>query len=57
VVREALRGDGEEMRSNTGLRNSSQDQVIANVVLTDTCPISSAVRGGPAARMPWSMGG
>jgi multiple sugar transport system permease protein len=45
VVREALRGDGEEMRIEYRLRNSSQDQVIANVELTDILPDFISVRG------------
>jgi multiple sugar transport system permease protein len=38
VVREQVRGDGADLRVEYRLRNSSQDQVIANVVLTDTLP-------------------
>ena len=38
VVRESLRGTGEEARIEYRLRNSSQDAPIENVVLTDVVP-------------------
>ena len=38
VVREQLRGSGEDLRIEYRVRNSSQDQVIEDVVLTDTWP-------------------
>ena len=38
VVREQLRGSGEDLRLEYRLRNSSQEQAIANVVLSDAWP-------------------
>ena len=38
VVREALRGSGEEMRIEYRVRNSSQSEVIGGVTLSDTLP-------------------
>ena len=38
VVREALRGEGEELRIEYRLRNSSQDIEVTGVTLTDTLP-------------------
>ena len=45
VVREQVRGSGEDFRVEYRLRNSSQDQVITNVILTDTLPMQATVRG------------
>ncbi|MEM1099951.1 MAG: sugar ABC transporter permease [Pseudomonadota bacterium] len=45
VVREALRGDGADMRIEYRLRNSSQDAVITDVVLTDTLPAGIEIAG------------
>ena len=44
VVREALRGDGEELRIEYRVRNSSQSEVISNVTLNDVLPDGVAVR-------------
>ena len=38
VVREALRGSGDELRIQYRLRNSSQSEVISGVTLTDVIP-------------------
>ncbi|EFO31290.1 binding-protein-dependent transport systems inner membrane component [Roseibium sp. TrichSKD4] len=38
IVRESLRGSGEDMRIEYRLRNSSQEQAIGNVVLEDDLP-------------------
>jgi multiple sugar transport system permease protein len=38
VVREQVRGEGDDLRVEYRLRNSSQDQIITDVVLTDTLP-------------------
>jgi len=38
VVREALRGSGDEMRIEYRIRNSSQSEVISGVSLSDTLP-------------------
>ena len=45
VVRESLRGSGDDMRIEYRLRNSSQDKLIANVVLSDQLPDSVTVTG------------
>lgn len=45
VVREQLRGSGEDLRVEYRIRNSSQDQAIAAVVLEDTWPDMLRVRG------------
>jgi len=45
VVREQLRGDGEDMRIEYRLRNSSQEQMITDVVLIDTLPEGLEVTG------------
>ena len=45
VVREALRGSGDELRIEYRLRNSSQDKQIEAVTLTDTLPDSLTARG------------
>ncbi|EAQ04274.1 putative integral membrane binding protein dependent transportprotein [Pseudooceanicola batsensis HTCC2597] len=49
VVRESLRGSGEEMRIQYRLRNSSRDREIRGVVLTDTLPGVLRLRGEPEA--------
>ena len=50
VVREQLRGSGEDLRIEYRVRNSSQDQAIEDVVLTDTWPDALSLRGAlPAA--------
>ncbi|MDU8946046.1 carbohydrate ABC transporter permease [Ovoidimarina sediminis] len=38
VVREALRGSGDDLRIQYRIRNSSQSEVISNVTLADTLP-------------------
>ncbi|XDA99939.1 sugar ABC transporter permease [Sulfitobacter sp. LCG007] len=43
VVREALRGSGEEMRVQYRIRNSSQDEALSAVTLGDTLPDSVTV--------------
>jgi len=45
VVREQLRGDGEDMRIEYRIRNSSQDAEITDVVMTDTIPEMITIRG------------
>lgn len=45
VVREQLRGEGDEMRIEYRLRNSSRDKIVSNVVLTDTIPEMVNIRG------------
>ncbi|QPM91247.1 carbohydrate ABC transporter permease [Pseudooceanicola algae] len=49
VLRESLRGEGDEMRVEYRLRNSSRDQLITGVTLTDTLPDSLSLRGEPEA--------
>ncbi|QOL81971.1 carbohydrate ABC transporter permease [Pseudooceanicola spongiae] len=49
VVRESLRGSGDKMRIEYSLRNSSQDQTVSGVVLTDTLPDSLSFNGQPEA--------
>ncbi|KAA9010093.1 sugar ABC transporter permease [Histidinibacterium aquaticum] len=44
VVRESLRGDGEDLRVQYRLRNSSQDIAISGVTITDTLPPGLTVR-------------
>ncbi|MEL6643789.1 MAG: sugar ABC transporter permease [Pseudomonadota bacterium] len=51
VVREQVRGAGEDFRIEYRLRNSSQDQVITDVVLRDTLP-----DGVTAADLPSECG-
>ncbi len=43
VVREALRGSGDELRLQYRVRNSSQEEVISGVTITDTLPGSLTV--------------
>ncbi|GAA0775488.1 sugar ABC transporter permease [Roseibium denhamense] len=38
IARESLRGSDDDLRIEYRLRNSSQDQIVADVVLTDTIP-------------------
>ncbi|MBF9029673.1 ABC transporter permease subunit [Rhodobacterales bacterium HKCCE3408] len=45
VVREQVRGEGDELRVEYRLRNSSQEDAILNVVLTDTLPDGVEVAG------------
>lgn len=45
ILRESLRGSGEEMRIEYRLRNSSQDIEVRDVVLTDVLPGSVEVAG------------
>ena len=45
VVREALRGSGEEMRIQYRFRNSSQEQEIRDVTMTDVLPANVAIKG------------
>lgn len=45
IVREALRGSGEKLRIEYRLRNSSQDKLVENVVITDTLPDLVTVTG------------
>ncbi len=45
IVREALRGSGENLRIEYRLRNSSQDKLVENVVITDTLPDLVTVTG------------
>ncbi len=45
VAREQLRGEGDEMRIEYRLRNSSRDKIVSNVVLTDTIPEMVNIRG------------
>ncbi len=49
VVREALRGSGDDLRIEYRLRNSSREKEISNVVLTDTLPDGLAVGELPGA--------
>ena len=49
VVREQLRGSGEDLRIEYRVRNSSQDQAIEEVVLTDVWPEALTLRGAPPA--------
>ncbi|MBO9478058.1 sugar ABC transporter permease [Shimia sp. R11_0] len=44
IVRESLRGSGEEMRIEYRLRNSSQDEMISGVTLSDQLPEGVALR-------------
>ncbi len=44
VAREALRGDGDDLRIEYRIRNSSQSEVIRNVVLSDILPAGVDVR-------------
>ena len=44
VVREALRGAGEELRIEYRIRNSSQSEVVSGVTLSDVLPDGVAVR-------------
>ncbi|ABV93096.1 binding-protein-dependent transport systems inner membrane component [Dinoroseobacter shibae DFL 12 = DSM 16493] len=46
VVRESLRGSGEDLRIEYRLRNSSQDKEIRGVTLTDTLPDTVVVGEG-----------
>ncbi len=43
VVREALRGSGDELRLQYRIRNSSQSEAISNVTLTDRLPEGLAI--------------
>ncbi|MEL6205708.1 MAG: sugar ABC transporter permease [Pseudomonadota bacterium] len=43
VVREALRGSGEELRLQYRIRNSSQDVALSGVTLSDTMPGSLSI--------------
>lgn len=45
ILRESLRGSGDSLRIEYRLRNSSQDKVIENVVITDTLPTDLTVTG------------
>jgi multiple sugar transport system permease protein len=45
IVRENLRGSGEEFRIEYRVRNSSQEQEVTDVVLRDTLPPELTVRG------------
>ncbi len=45
IVRESLRGEGEEMRVEYRVRNSSQDEAITGVTLTDHLPEGVVVSG------------
>ncbi|WP_208999233.1 sugar ABC transporter permease [Roseibium sediminis] len=45
LLKEALRGSGEDLRIEYRLRNSSQDKPIRDVVLTDTIPDSVTISG------------
>ncbi|SLN14141.1 carbohydrate ABC transporter permease [Roseisalinus antarcticus] len=45
IVREAVRGEGEDLRVEYRVRNSSQDQVVTDVVFTDVIPDSVTVTG------------
>lgn len=45
IVRESLRGSGEDMRIEYRLRNSSQEQAIGNVVLEDDLPAQIELLG------------
>ncbi|CUH52022.1 carbohydrate ABC transporter permease [Shimia marina] len=44
IVRESLRGSGEEMRIEYRVRNSSQDEMISGVTLSDQLPEGVALR-------------
>ncbi|MFD1343225.1 carbohydrate ABC transporter permease [Litorisediminicola beolgyonensis] len=46
VAREALRGDGDELRVQYRLRNSSQQEAIRGVTLSDTLPKGLTLREG-----------
>jgi len=45
IAREQFRGSGDDMRIEYRLRNSSQDKIVADVVLTDTIPDVVTIRG------------
>ncbi|MEM1274408.1 MAG: sugar ABC transporter permease [Pseudomonadota bacterium] len=45
IVREAMRGDGDEMRIEYRVRNSSQDTLVSDVILIDTLPDLISLRG------------
>lgn len=47
IVRENLRGSGEDLRVEYRLRNSSQDKELRAVTITDTLPASLTVAGDP----------
>ncbi|NIZ09119.1 sugar ABC transporter permease [Pseudooceanicola sp. HF7] len=49
IVRESLRGEGDEMRVEYRLRNSSRDTAVTGVVLTDTLPDGLTLAGEPEA--------
>ena len=49
VLRESLRGDGDDLRVEYRLRNSSQDQQVTGVTLRDTLPDGVELRGEPEA--------
>lgn len=46
IVRESLRGSGDNLRIEYRLRNSSQDKPITGVTLSDTLPDTVALRDG-----------
>ncbi len=49
IVRESLRGTGEDLRIEYRVRNSSQEEAISGVTLRDTLPGSVSLRGAPPA--------
>ena len=50
IVREALRGSGDNLRIEYRVRNSSQTEVVSNVTLSDTLPEDVTLLADPPAQ-------
>ena len=56
ILRESLRGSGEEMRVEYRLRNSSQEVEVTGVTIRDTFPESLVIIGDlPEGLQQWEM--